>query len=105
MKEKFGIFLGCVVFLGALALLTGCDGPSENLQKSRGNLTTPEVIGQTETGATVKRYHVYDPSGHDNYIYVIDNNVTSNSRRQAGKVQVPEANSTITITVEKKEKE
>jgi hypothetical protein len=76
--------------------LVGCVDSQEQLQKSKANLSVPETIGQTETGQSVKRYHVFDPGGHDNYIYVIDNKVVSTSAmRQEGKVQVPENYSVI----------
>lgn len=96
----------CYTFLIAvvsLILLSGCDldlSPNRELekqylQKSKTNLTTPEIIGQTETGQQVKRYHVYDPDGRDNYIYVVGNSVSNNSLKQSGKFQIPEVNTTI----------
>jgi hypothetical protein len=69
--------------------------PQEQLQKSKANLGSPEVIGNTETGQPVKRYHVFDQNGNDNYIYVIGDNISNNSRRQSGKVQIPEVNTLV----------
>lgn len=88
--------LSALLIVGLSLPLVGCVDSQEQLRKSRDNLASSEIIGQLDTGETLKRYHVYDPSGHDNYIYVISNRVTSVSwMRPEGKTQVQESYSVI----------